>query len=149
MSWTFDRKNRNDLGQVAEFYPAYLARYTELREARQYPYNDSFKGHIPGIEGPDEDRAIYMLQTLHRVREMEATIAERRADGWRDLDPAEVSGSLVRFAGVAQYGFYVGGTGWQEWERPRLTRVNSSLWVIPAGKRTHGHMISGRVLVKD
>ena len=61
MAWTFS-KDYKDLEQVGEFYPAYLAVYESLRAAGEYPYNDSFKGRIPGIEGPQEDTAIYLLQ---------------------------------------------------------------------------------------
>lgn len=60
MSWTWDNDYRN-LKQVEEFYPAYLAIYEPLRAAGQTAYNDLFKGRIPGIEGPREDTAIYLL----------------------------------------------------------------------------------------
>lgn len=148
MAWEWN-KDYKDLGQVEEFYPAYLARYEALRAAGQHPYNDSFKGQIPGIEGPHEDTAIYMLQTLRRVREMESIAAERRADGWRDFDPAELGDSPKRFAGVAEYGYNMGGDGWHEWLPARLRRYHSSLMVLRGGERTNGHLVNGRVLVKD
>ena len=71
MSWKFNG-NYYDRVQVEEFYPAYLAVYEELKAAGKYPYNDLFNGRIPGIEGPDEDTAIYMLQGIRLVREREA-----------------------------------------------------------------------------
>jgi hypothetical protein len=150
MAWTFN-KNHKDLEQVAEFYPAYLAVYEELRAAGKYPYNDSFTGRIPGIEGPDEGRAIYMLQTLRSVRDMQAKIAAHRAEGWRDFDTAEVEAGPVRYAGVAMYGWYMGGNGFQEWtDNTRLTRYgHSSVMLLTGRARTHGHLINGRLLVKD
>ena len=158
MAWEWNNDYK-DLGQVEEFYPAYLVRYEELSAAGSYPYNDDFKGHIPGIEGPREDTAIYMLQTLRSLKETEAFLAERRADGWRDFDPAELGDSPKRFAGVIEYAIYntgshatgstAGGTGWREWNAPRLTRFHSSLGLLPGRNRTNGHIISGRVLVKD
>jgi hypothetical protein len=149
MAWTWNNDYK-DLGQVEEFYPAYLAVYEELRAAGQYPYNDSFKGRIPGIEGPREDTAIYLLQQLRDVREMEAKIAEHRADGWRDFDPAEVDNGPVRYAGVATYGFYVGGHGFQEWTNARLTRYgHSSVMLLRGRARTNGHLMNGKLLVKD
>lgn len=148
MAWTWN-KDYKDLGQVEEFYPAYLAIYEEISTAGGYPYNDLFKGRIPGIEGDREDTAIYMLQTLRSVRDMEAKVAEHREAGWRDIDPAELDGGPVRFAGIAQYGFFMGGDGFQEWENARLTRYHSSVIVLPGRNRTNGHLVHGKLLVKD
>ena len=148
MTWTWNNDYK-DLGQVEEFYPAYLAVYEPLRAAGQTPYNDLFKGRIPGIEGPREDTAIYMLQTLRSVREMEAQVAEHRVAGWRDVDTAEIGDRPVRFAGIVEYGFYMGGTGFREWESARLTRHFSSWAVLPGRNRTNGHLVAGKLLVKD
>jgi hypothetical protein len=150
-AWAWN-KDHKDLSQVEPFWPAYSAVRAELAAAGQYPYNDSFTGRIPGIEGPDEGRAIYMLQTLHSVREMELTIAQRRLDGWRDFDPGELAGAAktIRYAGVAEYGWYMGGTGYREWDdRPRLTPYGVSSVAVLTGKaRTRGCLIQGRLLVK-
>jgi hypothetical protein len=158
MNWTWN-KDYKDLGQVAEFYPAYLVVYEELRAAGQYPFNASFKGRIPGIEGDREDTAIYLLQNLRRLHEVEAMLTEHRAAGWRDVRPAELDGSPVRYAGVIEYAIYdsgahcagstAGGTGWREWQNARLTRYHSSVMVLPARKRTNGHLVAGRLIVRD
>lgn len=148
MTWTWNNDYK-DLGQVEGFYPAYLAVYEELRAAGQYPYNDSFKGRVAGIEGPREDTAIYLLQQLRSVREMETQVAEHRAAGWRDFDPAEIEAGPVRFAGVAQYGWYMGGDGFQEWSNARLTRYYSSVMLLTGRHRTSGHLLEGRLIVKD
>lgn len=149
MSWTWN-KNYKDLGQVEEFYPAYLAVYEEVTASGGTPYNDLFKGRIPGIKGEREDTAIYMLQTLRKVREIEARVAELREAGWRDFDPAELEGGPVRYAGVAEYMPCVGGMTWGKWADARLVRYgHSSVMVLPKGKRTNGQLVAGRLLVKS
>lgn len=148
MTWTFNR-NYKDLGQVAAFYPAYLAVYEELAAAGKYPYNDEFRGRVAGIEGPAEDSAIYLLQTTRHVREHQARLAAYRADGWRDLDPAEVAAEPVRFAGVVDHSYDMSGTGWSEWSNARVARWHSSLMVLPGRARVNGALASGSLLVKD
>jgi hypothetical protein len=147
MSWAWNNDYK-DLGQVEAFYPAYLAVYEQLRAADGYPFNADFKGRIPGIEGPREDTAIYLLQKLRSIRDMEAKVTGHRAAGWRDVDLAELDGGPVRFAGVAEYGWYMGGDGFQSWENARLTRHDSSVWVLPGRNRTRGHLVAGKLLVK-
>jgi hypothetical protein len=148
MTWTFNRDYK-DLAQVEEFYSAYLAVFNELRAAGRYSYNDSFKGRIPGIEGPQEDTGIYLLQNLRAVRELAAKIADYRAVGWRDVGRADLDGAPVRFAGIAEYGQCMGGTGWHEWGSARLTRYHGSVMVLPGRNRTSGHLVSGRLIVKN
>ena len=149
MAWTWN-KDYKDLGQVEEFYPAYLAVYEPLHAAGQTPYNDLFKGRIPGIEGDREDTAIYLLQQLRSVREMQAQIAEHREAGWRDFDPAEIDGGPVRFAGVAEYcgtmAATVSGNGKTRGSRAMATR---SVMVLAGRARTNGHLAAGKLLVKD
>lgn len=149
MSWTWN-KDYKDLSQVEEFYPAYMAVYSKIVAAGQYPYNDSFTGRISGIVGPDEGRAIYMLQTLRSVREMEAKVTEHLADGWRELKDDELESGPVRYSGIAEYAFYMGGTGWYEWSDARLRLYGqSSTMVLPGRNRSNGHLITGKILVKD
>jgi hypothetical protein len=146
--WTWDNNYRN-LAQVEPFYPAYLAVRELILAAGGYPYNDLFKGRIPGLEdSPREDTAIYMLQTLRSVREMETQIAERRKAGWRDFAPDDLAGDTpVRFAAVAQYGWYVGETGFRQWENARLARYGTSVMILPGRSRTKGYLADGRLLV--
>ena len=148
MTWEFNRDYR-DLGQVAGFWPAYLTVYEELHAAGRYPYNDSFKGRIPGIEGPAEDTAIYLLQHTRHLAELDAKVSEYRAGGWRDVEAGEIDAAPVRYAGVAEYAHCVGGTGWNEWGSARVVRARGSVVVLPGRSRTNGHLASGRLLVKD
>lgn len=150
--WCFNR-NYRDHNQVAPFTEAYMARYDELTAAGKYPYNDSFRGHIPGIEGPDEDTAIYLLQGARHFFDWQTSVDEAMADGcaWFDTAPAE--GTFVRFSRVIHVGFEMGGTGWREWNDARIVSVGEgravTLAVLPKGKRTKGHILcGGKVLVK-
>lgn len=101
MTWTFN-KNYRDTGQVRQFMPAYMERYAELAAAGKYPYNDSFRGHI-GAEGPDEDTAIYLCQTLRSLDELSEQVATALADGFRLVDgPPE---ETTKFARVIEFGW--------------------------------------------
>jgi hypothetical protein len=144
--WNGDYK---DLGQVEEFYPAYLDVLAQITGAGGYPYNVSFKGRIPGIAGPREDTAIYLLQVTRSVRDMQAKVAGHLEAGWRGFDPAEVDGGAVRYAGVAEYGWYMSGTGFREWPDARLARSGTLMMVLPGRARTRGHLVGGQLIVKD
>lgn len=58
-----------DLTQVYPFFADFKKEYQKLKTAGQYPYNSSFKGKIAGIQGADEDTAIYLLQGLQKEEE--------------------------------------------------------------------------------
>jgi hypothetical protein len=148
MAWQWNGAY-DDLGQVEEFYPAYLAVLEQMRAAGEFPYNDSFRGRVPGIEGPRENTAIYLLQSLRHVRDMEAKVAGYRAAGWRDFDPAEIREVPLRFAGIVEYGQCVGGSGWQEWGSAKLAQAGRSVMVLPGRNRTNGHIVAGRLMVRD
>lgn len=65
----------------------------------------------------------------------------------------------MRFAGVIEYAVYdvgvrttgstAGGTGWQGWGSARIGLVHGSRVVFPGRNRTNGHLVTGRLLVKD
>jgi hypothetical protein len=145
-TWRFNR-NYKDKTQVEPFYPAYLAVYDELHAKGEYHYNDSFRGRIPGIEGPDEDAAIYLLQQLRSLKDLDTDIERYLADGGERI---ETLTETTKFASVVSYGFYVGGTGWIEWHDarivPDMNQRPSTL--LPKGKRTNGLILTGSVLVK-
>lgn len=145
MTWFFNRDYK-DLEQVAEFLPAYLDVFRELEAAGQYPYNHSFKGRIPGIEGPAEDTAIFLLQQTRHMREYEAQVDAYRADGYEPLDVFPET--PTRFAGVVHYGWRNGEDGIAQWTDARLLMFNGARVVMPKGKRTNGYRLDGKVLVK-
>lgn len=153
MTWTFNR-NYDDKEQVAEFLPRFLEVKAEILDAGAYPYNDSFKGRIPGIEGPNEDSAIYLLQGAAHLQDLERKIDAYLADGFEKIDSLAAT---TKFKCVVHYGFYMGGTGWTEYkdarlipqDRPKQAAVTGNIRaVLPKGRRTHGHLIHGKVLVK-
>jgi hypothetical protein len=140
MSWAWNNDYK-DLGQVEPFYPAYLTVYEQLRAAGGYPFNADFKGRIPGIEGPREDTAIYLLQKLRSIRDMEAKVTGHRAAGWRDVDLAELDGGPVRFAGVAEY-------GWHPLAR-RFAVSNHSAITLRVAKRFEQANLSANLAARD
>jgi hypothetical protein len=146
--WQFN-KNYKDHDQVEAFYADFLKVYEELVAAGQYPYNDSFKGRIPGAEGPDEDTAIYLLQNLRRLKELDGMIEQYIAEGGERIEHLD---ETTKFASIVNYGFYMGGTGWTEWHDARLVpdqRTGAPQWVLPKGKRTRGNLLQNSlVLVK-
>jgi hypothetical protein len=145
MTFTFD-KNYKNLDQVAPFYEAYTAVRAELEAAGKYNYNDSFKGRIVGIEGPNEDTAIYLLQTLHSIREMMAEVDAFVAEG---ATPIDTLNGPTRFAKVMRYGWYLGGTGLATYEDVRVVpdQINGRpQCILPKGRRTNGYAAYGNLL---
>lgn len=148
--FTFDRDYKNQ-EQVAEFLPAFLVVYDEIVASGHYTYNDSFKGRIPGIEGPCEDTAIYLLQCLKRSREQAEKIAALLAQGYEHVERLETT---TRYRHVIFYSPPGELRGeWQEWRDARLIpegwetqkEVTGPVQaVLPKGKRTHGVFCNGR-----
>jgi hypothetical protein len=147
-AWAFNRDYK-DLEQVVPFWPAYEAVFEELTEAGDFPFNDRFRGRIPGIEGPGEDSAIYLLQNLRYLRDHVAKLAAYRAAGWRDYIPGELE-TPERFAGIVEHSFDSEGTGWREWVSARLARfAPGTVVVLPRRARTRGSLVTGLLLVLD
>lgn len=131
---------------VRPFYADYLTRRAALESAGQYPYNDSFTGHIPGIAGDDESTGIYLLQMLHDREEMRARLAAFLARGARQItaDDLPQTGAPLRGT-VAVVGEYSGDTGYREHAGVRVVRVRPGLpylAALPKGKRTNGISLS-------
>lgn len=156
-TWNKDHK---DLEQVAEWLPEFTAIREEIttRGTRGgYPYNDDFKGRIPGIAGPREDTAIYLLQGLFRQRIMDFLVAGWLAGGFRRLDSLD---AVTKFPRVILY--KDGGSGeWHEYldarlvpeAKPRQAEVTGKISaLLPKGKRTNGVLVGVNgfaVLVSD
>jgi hypothetical protein len=147
-SWAFDGEYGN-LAQVEQFLPDFLAVLAELEAAGQYRYNDSFKGRIPGLDGPHEDAAIYLLQGLERQNKQDAKVAALLADGYEWIDTID---KTTRFAHIVFVPQGRMGGEWREYTDARLgifPGSHNSLFVIPKGRRTNGYLASGRrVLAK-
>lgn len=155
-------KDYKDLDQVAPFWDAYDAVYQELHASGMYPYNSRFKGRIPGIEGEDEDTAIYLLQCERHRREMMAQVEAAIGRGYVPYavynfetgrlvmqKPFEAATQPTRFAGVVRYGWYSGKDGFAEWSDVRVVqRHPSMLTIIPKGKRNGSPLCGGTFLVR-
>jgi hypothetical protein len=152
--------NYNDLGQVAEWIGEFARIREEIieRTGRGFVYNDEIIGRIPGIgnkekrpnTGSHEDTAIYLLQTLYRFWEQEARIIDLLAEGY---EPIERLAGVERFSRVVLYPARNMGGSWAEYESARLVPETNAQQadvtgrisaVLPKGKRTHGHLVSGR-----
>jgi|GEM_PF-6772841 len=129
--------------QVRPYFAAYLRRLQALEIAGKYPYNDSFKGHIPGIEGPDEDTAIYLLQGMGDRDAMRAKRDDFLAAGGREMRPSDLHEGQQLRGTVVHCGFYVGDTGWTQFESARLVKNRGRLMVLEKGKRSSGHLLLG------
>lgn len=150
MTFVFD----NDYGnkeQVRQWLPTFQRIRATIEAEGRYPYNDSFKGRIDGIEGADEDTAIYLLQSLHAIEQEHATIALLRSEGFEPLDTLS---KTTRYPTVVLWyqGCYVGGTG-------RIVTVEDArvlpgeqgrpLGVLPKHKRSNGYPVgTATVLVR-
>jgi hypothetical protein len=144
-TFTFD-KDYDNTEQVREYLADFLAVYPEVKGDFAVAYNDRFRGRIGGIAGPDEDTAIYLLQKLKSLDELDVRVAEFLAEGGEEITDLD----RVRRGTVVHFGFYVGGTGWQQWDSARLVpRDGKPYAVLPKGKRTHGYYLTHRVLFKE
>lgn len=145
-------KDYKDLLQVVDYLPRFMEVLVEIEGRGQYRYNDSFKGRIPGIEGPDEDAAIYLLQGLERDCEERCKIVEFLNQGYEPvttLTEATKFRHIIVFEGEGQS---MAG-GWSEFRDARLvpydygpqSEVTGRIHgVLPKGKRTIGHAVNGR-----
>lgn len=140
--WDYD-----DDDQTIPHRAAYLARLAELEAAGEYPYNDSFRGHI-GYDGPSEDSMIYQLQSWKAREEHAAKLDALRAEGFRPLKADEITDTPRKYAAVIEHGYYMGGTGIRRYDDARLLKSGCrSVFLIPKGNRTHGHHLGANVLV--
>ncbi len=107
-------KSYSDTEQVRPYLDEFNRLHDEMEANGQYPYNDSFKGKIPGImDAPDpshEDTGIFLLQ---RLREQDVITRKEEqfinSGGW-EIDQSKPfkygKGQLVHTR------YYSGGTGY-------------------------------------
>lgn len=161
MTWTFNgsRKDlRKDPSLVADLWPEYETRFSELQAAGQYPYNDEFRC-LPSLAGVDpgiQETAIYCLQQMRHQREAQARVDAAIGDGFRKLDTLA---TVTKYAHVILY--KPGRSEWHTYQdarlvpetKPRQAEVTGQIHaLIPKGKRTHGVYVGGSgyaVLVKE
>lgn len=142
--FVFDQNYDNN-EQVRPFFADYMVIYRELEAAGKYPYNASLKGRVPGIEGDDEDTAIYLLQRLRDLDALKLQISDFKASG--GVEVTELAETIR--GTVVVYGFYMGGSGWRQYDHARLVpRHGRPHAILPKGARTRGHLVDGHVMVK-
>lgn len=146
--FVWDRSYHN-LDQVKPYRAGYDAVYAELKAADKYPYNESFKGRIPGLAGSsNEDTGIYMLQVARDLDDDLAKRATFEAEGGvpvEDLDLAEgveVRGTLVLC------GQYSHGRGWQPVGPVRLQRRGNDWFFKQRGQRLARRFFGGKLMFK-
>jgi hypothetical protein len=138
----------DDLEQVAAHLDAYTRLRQEMTDAGKCPYNDNFLGQIPGIAGPDESRAIYLLSGLLAAREQQAKVERLLSEGYEHVTTGDPGHP---YAVVVFYPTRQMGGRWQQWAGARLVCDDDGeiRGVLPKGKRTRGHLRHDRaVLVK-
>lgn len=151
--FVFD-KDYDNLAQVAHLWDAYAARRAELESAGEYPYDDSFKGHIEGLVADDrnETTAIYLLQVTRRVREYEGKVQALRDAGYWGPTVNPEGDRLTKFTSVAIIGRQYKHYGEvQVVEGGRLHSQSGRITaVMPKGARTRGYPVrdGAYVLVK-
>lgn len=143
MTFVFDKTYAN-LEQVAPWLDAFNAVYDEILAGGGYPYNDSFKGRIPGIFGPNENTGIYLLQGLRREREQAARVVALREQGYADVEKM-VPKSKVAYSRIVLYST---GRGGQVIEHENARLVSDAQGVpyavLPKGKVKRGYRIDSR-----
>lgn len=132
-----------DPERLAPFLPAFLVVLAEIEAAGKYRYNASFKGRVPGIEGDDEDTAIYLLQGLERDRREAARVQELLAAGYEHVTHV---GTPQKYSHVVLYTTKKMAGEWAEYHDVRVTGTTKGLpyGLIPKGRRTHGYAVAGR-----
>ena len=78
--------------------------------------------------------------------EIKAKLSAARRAGYHA--PAAIT-SPTKYASIIHYGWYMGGTGWQEYRDARLISTGPGSWgILEKGRVNHARMLTGHVLVK-
>lgn len=142
--------NLRDVEQVRPYFDAYMAVFEELDAEGKFPYNDEFKGRIPGLEGEHEDTGIYLLQTMRHHADLNDQVEEWKGDAKvREITAADIAPDEEIRCDIAMYGFYTGGTGFETLENVRLTNYRGSLVYMKGYRDTARYLNdAGTVLIK-
>lgn len=138
-TWKFN-KDYKDISQVDDIYPAYLRRRAELDEEGLFNHNDRFKGQLGLSDDSDEDTAIYLCQGRFSLEKHDKKVAELIESG---AEYVKITDTPVRYSKVVHVGFYMDGTGYQEFNDCKLFLKNGSVFVLPKGNQTNGHYLPG------
>jgi hypothetical protein len=144
LMFVFNR-DYNDTRQVEEFLPEFQRVYDDVARGN-FAYDADFEGRIPGIAGPNERTAIYLLQGLRRERIQDAKVAALIEAGYQHVDEL---GAVEKFDHVVLYPTRRTGGSWAEFREARIVPDDNGKprGVLPKGKRTHGMLVSGRAVL--
>jgi len=136
--------------QVRPYLEGFARRHTELVTAGRFPYNAELRGHIPGIEGPDESAAFWLLRLLSDLEEIAAKREEFIASGAREITLADLADGQVLRGTVVQCGFNQRGTGWLRFDSARVLPRRGWMFLLEKGRRTNGRWLArGTVLIRE
>lgn len=127
-----------DCEQVERYYAA----FRNLRDREGLSYGRDFRGRIPPLSGPDEDRAIYLLQRLDRRRRHEEQLSELLDSGYHELQRQEnLRGETIQAASI----YHCGDQG-QFLRHYRQARVifneaGKPVFIWPPGLQPVGHAV--------
>lgn len=141
---------KHDPEKVAHLLPAYEIKRAEVVARCGAPYNHEFAATFPADPGDHPDAMGYRLEQLRDLRLLDAKLAEALADGFEVIESVDAP---IKCAAVIRWGWYVGGTGWQEYRTVRLVPFGGvpggPMFVLPKGARTRGYPLFGaQVLIK-
>ncbi len=128
-----------DLKQVEKFYTDFIKIDKQFEKEEKFAYNDLFKGKIKGIEGEDENTAIYLLQSLKTQKSKEEKIKNLLKDGFREITTGE---GIKKFEKVVMVGTDYSEDSTKEFERARLLFEKGFInFIIPKGFSKRGIII--------
>ena len=152
--WDRDYGNHE---QVRPYMKQFLTLYQGMKDRGEYPYDDAFKGLIDGVAGSEhESTAIYLLQGLKSLDELDAQIAAFIDGGGSHLADADAAIGEQYRGSVVQYGYYQGGTGWRQYDNVRYmvceresARGDKSTYLkVWKPRKRNPIMIDGKFLLK-
>lgn len=146
-------KDHKDTEQVRPYFADYMRLYEALVEKGHYPYNDSFWGQIPGLAGsPDEERGIYLLQTLRSLEDMRQRAATFKDEGGCEVTSSTWPAGIECRGTLARYGWYITGTGWEVLDDVRVKideKTGDVMFKLPRQRQWRQHFSGGTYLFKD
>lgn len=136
--FVFD-KDYNNLEQVAQFYPEFIAIHEELVSQKTFPSNSQFRGKIAGLAGGSEDTGIYLLQQLKTTKMREYKILELQKSGYKQITSQQ--GGNAKYESVVKVGNDYSMAGTNEYPKARVWFADGRMYIVPKGNRTRGYNV--------
>lgn len=148
-AWRFNGDYR-DLSQVDQFITAYNLQLMTLEATGRHPYNDSFLGSLGGTFATlkDERTAIYLCQGVKHLMATALKVNEAWDDGCRPITVDDLEDEPRRHKRIVHFGWYMDGSGFQEWQGARMARNRRSIVVFKPRARTSCYRLDGAVMAR-